>query len=144
MAEQLHERIKPSKLYNENTPPKYSPDRNDLPIDDINDFEKIKRLKIENPKNVSLAYLNCNFAKTKNMHKQKALFDLINNNIDIVSLAETKLNESYNIGEFISSGYKIPYRLDVNEMEGVYWFTLGRTYPLKGLYLNLLLMIFSI
>ena len=97
---------------------KHPPGRENSLIDDLNDFEKIKRLKIENPKNVSLAYLNSNFSKTKNMHKQKVLFDMINNNIDIVMLAETKLDESHHIGEFISAGYKVPYRFDVSEFEG--------------------------
>ena len=43
---------------------------------------------------------------------------MINNNIDIVTLAETKLDESFNIGEFISSGYKVPYRFDVTNKSG--------------------------
>ena len=95
-----------------------TPDKDNSPIVEESDFDKIKRLKLENPKNVSIAYLNCNFAITKNMHKQKVLFDLINNNIDIVALAETKLDESFNIGELVSSGYRVPFRLDVTNTSG--------------------------
>ena len=52
------------------------------------------------------------------MHRQKVLIDLIDNNIDIVTLAETKIDESYYTGDFVSSGYKIPYRFDVKENKG--------------------------
>ena len=46
------------------------------------------------------------------------LDSLINGKVDILSIAETKLDDSFPDGQFILHGYKKPYRLDVNGRSG--------------------------
>ena len=43
---------------------------------------------------------------------------MINKNIDILAVAETKLDNSFSDNQFLLSGYKKPFRLDVNSRSG--------------------------
>ena len=43
---------------------------------------------------------------------------IINGNVDIVSVAETKLDASFPSSQFTLEGYHIPYRLDINNKSG--------------------------
>ena len=43
---------------------------------------------------------------------------MLGNNIDIVCLAETKIDASYPINQFHLQGYKTPYRFDVSSNSG--------------------------
>lgn len=43
---------------------------------------------------------------------------IINGKIDIVSIAETKLDSSFPCGQFFLDGYHTPYRLDINNKSG--------------------------
>ena len=42
----------------------------------------------------------------------------INGNVDIASVAETKLDASFPSVQFTLEGYHIPYRLDINNKSG--------------------------
>ena len=46
------------------------------------------------------------------------LFTVVSNNVDILCIAETKLDNSFPEGQFILDGYKKPYRLDVSTSTG--------------------------
>ena len=39
---------------------------------------------------------------------------LIQNNVDVLTVAETKLDDSFPIDQFLLNGFKRPYRLDVS------------------------------
>ena len=43
---------------------------------------------------------------------------IINGNVDIVSIAETKLDASFPSAQFTLEGYHTPYRLDINDKSG--------------------------
>ena len=43
---------------------------------------------------------------------------IINGNVDIVSVAETKLDASFPSAQFTLERYHIPYRLDINNKSG--------------------------
>ena len=68
----------------------------------------LKQLKLKHPSNVTFGYLNiCHIA-----NKFERLINLINNNIDVLCIAETKLDSSFPINQFIIPGYSAPFRLD--------------------------------
>ena len=90
---------------------------NDIEGNDNNEkdcFDKIRDLRVKNPKNLTCSYLNVNSIRNK-FHN---LFDMINQNIDIICLAETKLDESFPTSQFSVPGYSTPYRLDINSRSG--------------------------
>ena len=43
---------------------------------------------------------------------------MLNKNVDVLAVSETKLDESFPPGQFDLQGYKRPYRLDVNDRSG--------------------------
>ena len=85
-------------------------------IDVLNDdwFDSIKKLKLANPKNLTCSYLNINSIRNK-FHN---LVDMIDNNIDIICISETKLDESFPASNFTIPGYSSPFRLDVSSTSG--------------------------
>jgi len=82
--------------------------------DNLDWFEKVKQLKQSNPTNLTCSYLNINSIR----NKFDNLFDMIDQNIDIVCLAETKLDNSFPTNRFQVPGYSSPYRLDINSKSG--------------------------
>ena len=44
---------------------------------------------------------------------------IINGNVDIVSVAKTKLDASFPSAQFTLEGYHIPYHLDINKSNGI-------------------------
>ena len=81
---------------------------------EIDWFEKTKILKQNNPKNLTCAYLNINSIRNKLDH----LFTMINNNIDIICISETKLDSSFPVSQFKVPGYSLPHRKDFNSKSG--------------------------
>ena len=97
--------------------------------DNLDWFEKIKQLKQGNPNNLTCSYLNINSIRNK-FHN---LADMIDQNIDIVCLAETKLDSSFPASNFSIPGYTSPYRLDVNSKSGGLLIYIKETIPSKEL-----------
>ena len=79
-----------------------------------NCFEKIKQLKLKYPNNPTCAYLNINSIA----NKFDNLTCMLGQNIDILCIAETKIDASYPTSQFHIPGYKTPYRLDVSYNSG--------------------------
>ena len=77
-------------------------------------FEKIRDLKNKNPNNICCSYLNINSIR----NKFNNFSDMIDQNIDIICLAETKIDSSYPKSNFHMPGYSSPFRLDVNDRSG--------------------------
>ena len=88
----------------------------DIPnlTDDLPCFEKIRELNNKNPNNITCSYLNINSIR----NKFNNLSDMIDQNIDIICIAETKIDSSFPKSNFLMPGYITPYRLDVNERSG--------------------------
>ena len=74
----------------------------------------LKVLRNDNPSNLNFCYLNINSVRNKFTDLQT----IINGNVDIVSIAETKLDASFPSAQFTLEGYHTPYRLDINNKSG--------------------------
>ena len=57
---------------------------------------------------MSFAFLNVNSIR----NKHESLFELVGEQIDILAIGETKLDDSFPSGQFSKKGFKNPYRLD--------------------------------
>ena len=97
--------------------------------DNLDWFEKIKQLKQKNPNNLTCSYLNINSIRNK-FHN---FFDMIDQNIDIICLAETKLDNSFPASNFRMPGYTSPFRLDINSRSGGLLVYIKETIPSKEL-----------
>ena len=76
--------------------------------------KKLNEIKKKNRRNPSLAYININSIR----YKHNDLFIMVQNNIDILAIAETKLDSSFPSAQFLVYGYKTPYRKDGNKHGG--------------------------
>ena len=65
-------------------------------------------LRRANPANLNFCYLNINSVRNKFTDFQ----EIINGNVDVVSIAETKIDASFPSAQFVLEGYHSPYRLD--------------------------------
>ena len=74
----------------------------------------IKKLKHDNPNKIMIGHLNINSIRSK----FEFLKDLIGNNIDVLLISETKLNDSFPPGQFMIDGYHVPFRMDRNDRGG--------------------------
>ena len=92
-----------------------------------NCFEDIKNLKLKHPTNISCAYLNINSIR----NKFDNLKNMIEQNIDILCIAETKLDPSFPESQFHMPGYTIPYRLDKSGNSGGLLVYVKETIPSK-------------
>ena len=89
----------------------------DLPgmISNKNDtLSNLRSLRSSNPKNVVLSYINVNSIRNKLNDLKNVVF----NNVDLVCIAETKLDESFPESQFVCAGFKKPYRFDVTDKSG--------------------------
>ena len=71
-------------------------------------YKDIKDVKLKYPTNVTCAYLNINTIG----NKFDRLIGMLEKNIDILCIAETKLDSSYPTSQFFIPGYASPFRLD--------------------------------
>ena len=79
---------------------------------DGNDISQILyTLRNENPSNIIFCYLNINSVRKK----ISDLHEVINGNVNIVSITETKADASLPSAQFVLDGYHLPYRMDVTE-----------------------------
>ena len=74
----------------------------------------LKHFKTNHPQCVSLGYLNINSVR----NKLYGISPLIEHNIDIFALAETKLDSLFPESQFLLEGRKKPYRFDVSSRKG--------------------------
>ena len=71
-------------------------------------------LKSNNPSNLNFAYLNVNSVR----NKFENFKEIINGNVDIFTIAETKLDGSFPTSQFEIEGYYSPFRLDITKPSG--------------------------
>ena len=81
---------------------------------DINEHSHLHTLRRKNLNKLILAQLNINSLR----NKFDLLMSLIKNNVDILMISETKLDESFPDGQFTVKGYSKPFRLDRNKNGG--------------------------
>ena len=83
-------------------------------IDKLDICDNLKQLRNKYPKNVILSYININSIR----NKLGNLNNIILNSIDVITIAETKLDDSFLNSQFILTNYKTPYRLDKSSNSG--------------------------
>ena len=71
----------------------------------------LKSIRLKNAKNIIIGQLNINTIE----NKIDFLKMIVINNIDILIITETKLDDSYPTAQFSIDGYKKPFRLDRNK-----------------------------
>ena len=71
-------------------------------------------LRRTNPVNLNFCYLDINSVRNKFTDFQ----EIINGNVDVVSIAETKINALFPSTQFVLEGYHSPYRLDISSRSG--------------------------
>ena len=82
---------------------------------DSNDAKKgLKEIKIQSPDKLILGHLNINSIR----NKFEALTYIIDNNIDLLLISNTKLDDSFPIAQFQMKGFSVPYRYDRNGKGG--------------------------
>ena len=71
-------------------------------------------MKENSPNKIVVRHLNINSLR----NKFEVLQYIINRNLDIILLSETKLDDSFPSAQFMLKNYGIPYRLDRNSNGG--------------------------
>ena len=66
----------------------------------------IKELTLGNPNKILIGHLNINSVR----YKFECLKDIINNNIDILFISETKLDDTFPVGQFLINEFYSPVR----------------------------------
>ena len=74
----------------------------------------LKALCLKNVNKMIIAHLNINPLR----NKFKFLISLIKDNIDVLMISETKLDESFPTNQFMINGFSAPFRLDRNDKGG--------------------------
>ena len=74
----------------------------------------LKHIRLNKPNNPVLSYININSIR----NKFEFLADFIMNDVDILCIAETKLDDSFSLKRFLLNGFKKPYRVDVSGNSG--------------------------
>ena len=90
----------------------------------------LQNLKAKNKDRPIIAYLNINFLDLK----FEPLKDMIKENVDILLISETKLNDTFPDGQFTIDGYKEPIRLDRNRHGGGLMFFVKDDLDCKEIY----------
>ena len=88
----------------------------DLNVFDSNcePISKLRNQKLKYPLNLTVGYLNINSIR----HKLKNLHTFLGDNIDVLAISETKLDESFTTSKLILPGKKTPFRLDYSDSSG--------------------------
>ena len=89
----------------------------------------LKGLRLSNPENVILAYLNVNSIR----NKFENLLEIIKQNLDVLAVAETKIDASFPSAQFFLEGYHSPYRLDISRKSGYLSVHVKATIPSRQL-----------
>ena len=87
---------------------------NEPPLNQNILLEKLNELRLDNPKNLIFSSININFVR----NKFDSLQEIVMGKVDILIVAETKIDASFPTAQFSVEGYHKPYRLDVSEKSG--------------------------
>ena len=73
-----------------------------------NPYFQLKDLKLKNPNRLVIGQININSLR----NKWEQLVSLTKDNVDILVVTETKLDESFPKKQFTMEGYHLPFRVD--------------------------------
>ena len=68
--------------------------------------QRIRKIKIDDPNKLVIGHLNINSIR----YKFECLCDIVDNNIDILLISETELNDSFPNGHFLMNGFQLPFQ----------------------------------
>ena len=88
---------------------------------------RLKEMKAQLSDKLILGHLNINSIQ----NKFEALKFIIGNNIDILLISETKLDDSFPSAQFLIKGFSAPYRFDRNSKGGGLLFYISEYIPSK-------------
>ena len=71
-----------------------------------------RKIKVQFPGKLIIAHLNINSLT----NKFESLSFMVENNVDMLLISETKLDDSFPSGQFKICGYGMPYQNDANSM----------------------------
>ena len=74
----------------------------------------LNKIRLQNCKGLIIAYLNIKSIR----NKFEQLECLVSKNVDVLIVAETKLDDTFPTGQFLLPGFKVPFRLDRNKNGG--------------------------
>ena len=107
----------------------YNSSNSDTKVDEDDPMSALRALKAKNVDRPIIAHLNINFLESK----FEPLKSLIKDNIDILLVSETKLDDTFPSGQFLIEGYGKPIRLDRNCHGGGILFFLRDDLPCREL-----------
>ena len=93
----------------------------------------LKKLKICNPNNLIIGHLNINSIR----YKYECLNDIIDKNIDILLISETKLNDSFPTGQLLMIVFHLPFRKDRTDNGGDLPFYIQEDAPCRKIMVTL-------
>ena len=82
--------------------------------ENTSDFCEINDLRNQNPFRVIIGHININSIR----NKFEPLVSFINNNLDILMISKTKIDDTFSDSQFLIKGFSVPYRLDHTAKEG--------------------------
>ena len=77
-------------------------------------LDSLKAACLQNPKNITFSYININSIR----NKFRSLCSLISSNVDILSIAETKLDYSFPNAQFLIPNFHQQFRLNISRNSG--------------------------
>ena len=83
---------------------------------DVSSIKDLCSLRKRYPQNIIISYLNINSIRNKLNNLKTLISDSVGK--ENLSIAESKLDESFLNGEIALEGFKKPYRLDVTASSG--------------------------
>lgn len=96
----------------------------------VKTMSEIVDLRESYKNNVILGYINVNSIR----NKLGNLNAVVGNNIDVLCIAETKLDKSFPVLQFLLAGFKTPYRLDVSDSSGGLLIYVNKQLPSRRLH----------
>ena len=86
-----------------------------LDLNDNNDpYKMLKSIRVSNVNRLIIGHLNINSLR----NKFEALKIIIKGNLDILVITESKLDDTFPVGQFIIDGFSPPFRVDHNKNSG--------------------------
>ena len=79
-----------------------------------NDICELKQLRNQNPHRIIIGHLNINSIR----NKFESLVTFVGNNLDILMISETKIDDTFPESQFLIEGFSKPFRLDRTAKDG--------------------------
>ena len=92
-------------------------------------LDSSKAVRLQNPKNIIFSYININ--STRN--KFGSLCSLTLSRVDILSIAETKLDYLFPNAQFLIPNFHQPFRLDISRNSGGFLVSVRYSIPARML-----------